>query len=207
MVPLLAMSIMAIALIIERSLFWANLLQRQPALVNKALKLYREAPDEASQYLRQNPDLPMARIFLAALELERPSPEEFRLALESAGQAELPLLRQFNTVFDTVITTAPLFGLLGTVLGLIRSFASLQLGSGDVGQNAAVTGGISAALVSTAAGLVVAITVMYCANTFRGLYRRQRSRMEEYGSQLELLHRYCYQTSGSSPLIPGQRKN
>lgn len=192
MVPLLGFSVLAIALIIERGFFWANLLQRQPKLVRNIFKLYRENSGEAVKQLQKNPDLPIARMFIAALELERPTPEEFRLALESAGQAELPLLRQFSTVFDTVITTAPLFGLLGTVLGLIGSFASLQLGSGDAVQNAEVTGGISTALISTAAGLVVAISVLLFANLFRSLYRRQRALMEEYGGQLELLYRHFY---------------
>lgn len=192
MVPLVGFSVVAIALMLERGFFWANLLQRQPILVRDVLKLYRESATAARQYLQQNPDLPIARMFLAALELERPTPEEFRLALESAGQAELPLLRQFGTFFETVIATAPLFGLLGTVLGLIDAFASLQLGSGDASQNVAVTGGISQALISTAFGLLVAIAVLLFANLFRSLYRRQRALMEEYGGQLELLYRHCY---------------
>jgi biopolymer transport protein ExbB len=197
--PLLLFSVVAIALVVERGLFWANLLQRQPPLVKEVLKLYRENAGAAFQRLRQNPDLPIARMFMAALELERPTPEEFRAALESAGQAELPLLRQFNTVFDTVITTAPLFGLLGTVQGLIVSFSSLQLGSGDAVQNSEVTGGIATALVSTAFGLIVAITISIFGNLFRSLYRRQRAFMEDYGNQLERLYRDFYCDRGNLP--------
>ena len=189
MLPLLAFSVVAITLIIERIFFWASLLQRQGPLVQIVLKLYQESPALAHQKLQQNADLPIARIFLAAIELEHPTPDEFRLALESAGQAELPLLRRYSTVFDTVIAAAPLLGLLGTVLGLIASFASLNLGSGDMSQTEAVTGGISEALVSTATGLIVAIIVLLFANSFRGLYRRQRALIEEYGGQLELLYR------------------
>jgi biopolymer transport protein ExbB len=78
---------------------------------------------------------------------------------------------------------------LGTVLGLMSAFAGL--GVGDVGGNktAAVTGGISEALSSTVLGLVVAILTMLFANTFRGLYRQQVARMQEYGNRLELLYR------------------
>jgi biopolymer transport protein ExbB len=199
MVPLLGFSVLAIALIIERGFFWANLLQRQPVLARQVLQRYREDSSAATVQLKQHLDLPLARMFMAALSLERPTPAEFRLALESAGQAELPLLRRFGTVFDTIIATAPLFGLLGTVLGLIDSFASLQLGSGDAGQNAAVTGGISQALISTAFGLLVAITVLLFANLFRSLYRRQRALMEEYGGQLELLYRHLHYDSIDLP--------
>ncbi len=131
----------------------------------------------------------IARIFLAALELEDATPEDFRLALETAAQAEIPLLKRFQNIFDTIISLAPLLGLLGTVLGLIASFASLNLG--DVGgtRTAGVTGGISEALVSTASGLVVAIFTLLFANTFRGLYQRQTALIQEYGGQLELLYR------------------
>jgi len=133
--------------------------------------------------------LPIARIFLAALELEQATPEEFRLALESAGLAEIPLLKRFNTIFDTIVGLAPLLGLLGTITGLITSFSSL--GIGDIaGTNArGVTGGISEALISTASGLVVAIFTLFFANMFRGLYTRQLALIQEYGGQLELLYR------------------
>ena len=130
---------------------------------------------------------------MTALELEEPNPEEFRLALESEAQAEIPLLKRFNTIFDTIIALAPLLGLLGTVLGLIGSFASLNIG--DVGgtKAAGVTSGISEALVSTATGLIVAIFTLVFANTFRGFYQRQMALIQEYGGQLELLYRRRYQ--------------
>ncbi len=133
--------------------------------------------------------MPIARIFLAALELEQPTPEKFRLALESEAQAEIPVLKRFNTVFETIISLAPLLGLLGTVLGLIYSFASLRLGDVGASQTGGVTSGISEALVSTASGLVVAIFTLLFANAFRGFYIRQIALIQEYGGQLELLYR------------------
>jgi biopolymer transport protein ExbB len=147
----------------------------------------------ALEKLQKNADLPIARIFLSALELEQPNPEEFRLALESEAQAEIPTLKRFNTIFETIISLAPLLGLLGTVLGLITSFASINLGSVGGSQTTGVTSGISEALVSTAAGLIVAIFVLLFANTFRGLYTRQMASIQEYGGQLELLYRRRYE--------------
>ncbi|MEO1348552.1 MAG: MotA/TolQ/ExbB proton channel family protein, partial [Cyanobacteria bacterium J06635_15] len=155
MVPLLLFSIAAIALSIERAVFWWRISRRQRAVVKTILQSYRCDPPAAFASLRSNINLPISRIFLEALELEGASPSQFRLALEGATQAELPLLKRFNTVFQTIIAVAPLLGLLGTILGLIRSFAAIQIG--ELGANAeAVTGGISEALVSTAAGMVVA---------------------------------------------------
>jgi biopolymer transport protein ExbB len=197
--PLLGFSVLAVALIIERIRFWVRINNRQSRVVREVLNLYRlENIVGAIDKLRQNADLPLARIFLAALELEEPNPEEFRLALESEAQAEIPLLKRFQNIFETIIGLAPLLGLLGTVLGLIASFASLDIG--DVGgtKTAGVTAGISEALVSTAAGLIVAIFTLLFANSFRGLYVRQIALIQEYGGQLELLYRRRYERGEKS---------
>ncbi|MFQ3615213.1 MAG: MotA/TolQ/ExbB proton channel family protein [Cyanobacteriota bacterium] len=203
MVPLLGLSILAMALVLERLVFWWQLTRQQDRVIQDTLALYRRSPRAAFQKLEQHANLPMARIFLAALELEQATPDEFRLALESAAQAELPLLRRFNTVFDTVISVAPLLGLLGTILGLIQSFSSLRLGDLGGTQTAGVTAGISEALISTAAGLIVAIITLLFANMFRGLYQRQVALIQEYGGQLELLHRRR-QEYRSPPYAPTQ---
>ena len=194
--PLLGFSVLAMALMVERSLFWFRINRRQRLVMQDILRTYRQAPMDVYPKLRQNVNLPTARIFLEALDIEGASPKQFHLALASAMQAELPHLRRFNTVFATIISVAPLLGLLGTILGLIQSFAALQLG--DLSTNTgAVTGGISEALVSTAAGLVVAIGTLIFANLFRGLYKRQVALIQEYGSQLEILYETHYERQHS----------
>ncbi|MCX7594810.1 MAG: MotA/TolQ/ExbB proton channel family protein [Fischerella sp.] len=203
--PLLGFSVLALGLIIERVRFWYRVNSRQSRVVREVLNLYRlNNVVGALEKLHKNADLPIARIFLAALELEQPTPEEFRLALESEAQAEIPILKRFNTIFETIISLAPLLGLLGTVLGLIASFASLNLG--DVGgtRTLGVTSGISEALVSTASGLVVAIFTLLFANTFRGLYQRQIALIQEYGGELELLYRRRYEERGEKTYAPSR---
>ncbi|MEO1376226.1 MAG: MotA/TolQ/ExbB proton channel family protein [Cyanobacteria bacterium J06635_10] len=205
MIPLLFFSVLVGALIIERIQFWVKINSRQKRVVQEILKLYRrDNIVGALDKLKQNTDLPIARIFLAALELEEANPEEFRLALESEAQAEIPLLKRFQNIFDTVISLSPLLGLLGTVLGLITSFASLNIGNLGGTQTTNVTGGISEALVSTAAGLIVAIFTLLFANTFRGLYQRQIALIQEYGGQLELLYRRHYER-GNNLNLTGNR--
>ncbi|WP_375499742.1 MotA/TolQ/ExbB proton channel family protein [uncultured Nostoc sp.] len=192
--PLLAFSVLGVALIVERIRFWVRINKRQNRVVRDVLNLYRlDNIVGAMDKLQKNADLPLARIFLAALELEEPNPEEFRLALESESQAEIPVLKRFQNIFETIISLAPLLGLLGTVLGLIASFASLNLGDVGGSKTAGVTSGISEALVSTASGLIVAIFILMFANTFRGLYQRQIALIQEYGGQLELLYRRRYE--------------
>ncbi|MEH1811606.1 MAG: MotA/TolQ/ExbB proton channel family protein [Nostoc sp.] len=199
--PLLAFSLLGVALIIERIIFWIKINTRQNKVVREVLQLYRlDNVVSALDKLQKNTDLPLARIFLAALELEEPTPEEFRLALESEAQAEIPLLKRSQNIFETIIGLAPLLGLLGTVLGLINSFASLNIGDVGGSKTTGVTAGISEALVSTASGLVVAIFTLLFANTFRGLYQRQIAWIQEYGGQLELLYRRRYERGDKSYL-------
>jgi biopolymer transport protein ExbB len=206
MIPLLIFSLLAIALIIERLVFWSRINRRQRRVIRAMLLSFQDDPESTVPKLKQNASLPIIRIFLEALEISDLSPVGFRLALESATQAELPLLRRFNTAFDIIISAAPLLGLLGTILGLIRSFSSLELGDLNASNAAAVTGGISEALVSTAAGMSIAIFTLIFANLFRGFYRRQLALIQEYGGQLELLYLRRYEEEhgrdGQSPGKP-----
>ncbi len=194
MIPLSLFSILSVVLIIERLWFWSKINRRQRRVVRETLSLFENDSGAVVAKLKESADLPIARIFLEALEESRSlSPTGFRLALESATQAEIPLLRRFNTAFDIVVSASPLLGLLGTILGLIRSFSSLELGDLGASNAAEVTGGIGEALVSTAAGMAIAILTLIFANLFRGFYRRQISLIQEYGGQLELLYLCRYE--------------
>jgi biopolymer transport protein ExbB len=204
MYPLLGFSILAVALTLERLIFWSKVLKRSDRLVRETLHLYRKNPKQALGLLEKNTDIPIARIFLSALELDQATPEEFRLALESSAQAEIPLLKRFSTIFETIISLAPLLGLLGTVLGLIRSFASLTVNTVGGKNTLEVTGGVSEALISTASGLGVAILTLLFANSFRGLYLRQLAMIQEYGGQLELLYRRRTEGGRGARYIPTQ---
>ena len=194
--PLLGLSIFSLAMILERSLFWSQLSRGQDKILKKVLTIYQEDPEMADVMLKRNQHLPMARIFLAALSLQRSTPEKFRLALESAAQAEIPLLKRFSNAFETITSVSPLLGLLGTVLGLITSLASLSIGDIESSQATGVTGGISEALTSTATGLVIAIVTLFFASTFRGLYLQQIALIQEFSGQLELLHLEKYEQKG-----------
>ena len=188
MFPLLGLSIYSLAMILERSLFWLKISRQQDKVIKQLLNLYRDDAEAANMMLKRHRNLPVARIFLVALSLERSTPEKFKLALESAAQAEIPILKRFSNALETVIGVAPLLGLLGTVLGLITSLSSLQLGDIESSQAAGVTGGIGEALTSTAAGLIIAIATLFFASIFRGLYLQQIALIQEVGGQLELIH-------------------
>ena len=188
MYPLLGLSIYSVAMILERSLFWLRISRQQDKIVKQLLNLYRDDTETAVMMLQRHLNLPIARIFAVALSLKRSTPQKFKLALETAAQAEMPVLKRFSNSFETVISLSPLLGLLGTVVGLIASLSSLKLGDVESSQAAGVTGGIGEALTSTAAGLIVAIATLFFASLFRGLYLRQISLIQEVGGQLELIH-------------------
>ncbi len=190
--PLLAASILVVTLILERGWFWWQISRHQEQVISTFLMDYVQQPKAAIKQLQQKQSLPMVRIFLAALSLEQATPDEFKLALESAAQAEIPMLKRFGTVFETVVGLAPLLGLLGTILGLIRALSSLQIGDVGTARAAGVTAGIGEALVSTAIGLVVAMVTLLFANIFQGLYRRQRAAIADYGGRLEIAYRRYY---------------
>lgn len=190
--PLLVTSLTSMVLIFERLWFWNRVARRQRSLVRAVLESYSHQPQKALAKLKQNIDLPISRIFLAALTLPEATPEEFRLALESAVQGELPLLQRFSAALNTVVGISPLLGLLGTILGLIQALGSLEIGSGNRNRALEVTGGIGEALISTAVGLVIAIGTLIFVNFFHSLYRKQRAFLQESGGQLELLYRRQY---------------
>jgi biopolymer transport protein ExbB len=201
MIPLLLFSITAIGLIVERSLYWSRIIKRQPKMMQRVLMLYQEnSVGEAIALLKKNIDLPSARILLSALSLDRPTPEQFNLAMKAEAQAEIPGMKRFTNIFDTIVGLSPLFGLLGTVTGLIISFSSLNIGSVGGSQTAGVTGGISEALVSTASGLVVAIFNLFAVSIFRGFFTRQTALIEEYANRFELIYDRRYEDGRISRL-------
>lgn len=187
-IPLIIASIAVVALAVERSLFWIRVKKQQKRVVRNVLQLYQEDPVLAEAKLKQHLDLPIARVFLEAISLPNSTPTEFRLALDASTQTEMPSLKRFNNIFETIVGLAPLLGLLGTVTGLIQSFGSLSLGDIGGSKTIGVTSGISEALISTAVGLIVAVLALIAANTFRTFYAQQVAYIDEACTQLELLH-------------------
>jgi biopolymer transport protein ExbB len=187
--PLLLFSIAAVAMTVERSIFWSKLLKRQNKVVRQLLAIYRNDANLAIAQLERHLNLPIPRIFHQALSLEDADADEFALAIDGAIQAEIPMLKRFNDFFDVIVGLAPLFGLLGTVTGLIRSFSNLNLGAIDSSKTASVTSGIGEALIATAFGLIVAIGAFTVASLFRSFYNRQLALIQENVAEIELLYR------------------
>ena len=194
--PLLLCSILSVTLASERAIFWIRIYRRQKQVAHDVLRFYQlNNMVSAIDKLKQNIDLPIARIFLGTLQLEEATPEEFILALETEAKIEIPLLKRFNHIFDTIVALAPLLGLQGTVFGLMTTFASINIGNLAATNKSGLTAGISEDLIATSAGLLVGIITLTFSSIYRGLYEREVGRIEEYGGQLELLYRRHYRTA------------
>jgi biopolymer transport protein ExbB len=106
-------------------------------------------------------------------------------AFMRAANHELQRFNRGLPILDTIITLAPLLGLLGTVTGLIHAFG--LLGAQELGSPVAITGGIAEALIATAFGLGIAIVALIPFNYLAARLEEARNEIQDAGSQLELL--------------------
>jgi biopolymer transport protein ExbB len=180
MIPLLTCSLISLALTIERIIFW-NKLKSQDAL-QQVLVLAEKGEFEQAMKLGRSSEQPIGRVLASGLAHRNPAPAK---AMEAAAQAEIPVLKRRLGVLDTIVTLAPLLGLLGTVVGMIGSFDVMS--EAGLGQPHAVTGGVAEALIATATGLLIAILTLVSYNYFTARAEREMDRMEHLSSSLELL--------------------
>ncbi len=190
--PLLVLSILAVGTIIERIWFWAGVLLKERAVVNRVLDAatsdWQMAREIAVEARRQ----PVGRYLYAPLRLANPDPDVFRLALESAAEDELAVMRRGDKLLEAVIALAPLLGLLGTVLGLINSLGSIRISDLGTQSTAGVTLGIAEALITTATGMIVAIISLAFYRLFQAFWYNQVRVFRKAGSELELLYRQAW---------------
>jgi len=183
--PLLLCSLLCFYCFIERIIFWRNLKWYNNNIKEKIINHYLNSSSSFIDFLNEDKTYPLFSILLKALKFDNCSDESFHLALSSALQSEIPSLKKHTNIFSTIITISPLLGLLGTVLGLIDSFSFINLGQAGL-NNIKVTGGISEALVSTAAGLIVAITSLLFSNYFKIEFQRELPLIQEFLVRFEI---------------------
>lgn len=201
MLPLLFLSILSLGAIIERSWFWFNVLNKEKEVANRILDTSRRDWDAAVDIARQSYDQPIGRLLYAPMRLKNPDPELFRLALEATADEEIASMRRGDKILEAVIALSPLLGLLGTVIGLILSLRSIRIGDIGTASTAGVTTGIGEALISTATGLVVAITSLAFYRVFQGLIFNQAKIFRRVGNELELLYRQKWQFMQEKALL------
>ncbi len=182
--PLLACSILALALVIERFLSLKTEKIAPPKLLDETLLISRQtvpALDIVAQ-LEKNSALGevLASGFRALHANPRCSEEDLRASMEASGRVVAHRLERYLSALATIASAAPLLGLLGTVIGMIEIFGSQTPSGGAPGGNPAqLAHGISVALYNTAFGLIVAIPSLI-------FWRYFRARVDAYLLTLEL---------------------
>jgi biopolymer transport protein ExbB len=164
MYPLLLSSILALGVVIER--FWY--LRKKKILVPEIIGVLDQIKSPGDLQLAKSIcekfKGPFSRIVLTSIENQDFPSDELRMLVEDEGRQEVRILQRGLVTLETIAAIAPLLGLLGTILGMIKVFNVIEtLG---VGQAKALSGGISEALITTAAGLLIGIPVLIAYNFF-----------------------------------------
>ena len=177
MVPILLCSTLSVAIIIER--FWT--LRRSkvtPEGLNTMVEDWAARHELDARHLEQIKDeSPLGRIYSAALINRKRPREAIKEAVEDTGRHVVHDLERFLNTLGTIAGISPLLGLLGTVVGMIKVFSAIMISG--VGDANVLAGGISQALITTAAGLTVAIPSYFFYRFFRGMVAEYVISMEE----------------------------
>jgi len=182
MLPIIFCSIVAMAIVIER--FWS--LQRKkilpPELVPQLWRLAKEDKIDDVTLRRVKLSSPLGSILASGLLNKHHGREMMKTSIEETGRQVVHELERFLNPLGTIASVTPLLGLLGTVVGMIKVFAAIMVhGVGDPG---ILAGGISEALLTTAAGLTVAIPSLIFHRYFERLVDEYVLNMEEEALKL-----------------------
>lgn len=190
MLPLLLCSVIAITIIIERSIFWAQISRhRNKALINDALHHMEHGDiDRALSLTAASRDY-VAVVFYEGLK----QPHHLHATFDRATSEQLEKMRKGMAILDTIVSVAPLLGILGTVIGIIQSFD--LLGESSISDPKAISGGIAQALITTATGLAISIATMLPNNIFTRKVEKICERYTQYLSQFEVAYTIGRQSS------------
>ena len=197
MYPLLACSIISLTVVIERLIFWITLNRRRNRqLLDEIMALCESGDWEAVRRETAGSKDPIIKILISGILHRRYSMIK---AMEASAADEIKRMRRFMNVLDTMITVAPLLGILGTVTGIIQSFD--VLGTSGIEHPEIVTAGIAQALITTAAGLGIAILTVFPYNYFNSLVEDAAIQIEKYATSLEIVYERLIQMN---PTVEGR---
>lgn len=184
--PLLAASVIALALIFERLYSLRQGVVAPPGLVDQVLAEYRQTGATHELLLKTAQRAPLGRLLAAGLANVKSPRPVMKEAIEEVGRVVIHELERFLTTLGTIAAMAPLMGLFGTVVGMIEIFGSQTAAGTNPIQ---LAHGISIALYNTAFGLVVAIPAMIFYRHFRAKVDALVVEMEQQATKLvDLAH-------------------
>ncbi|MEN1727762.1 MAG: MotA/TolQ/ExbB proton channel family protein [Pseudomonadota bacterium] len=177
MLPIILCSVIAVAIIIERFLALRSARVMPSAIPGQVRRWAQQHELDAKHIEQLRRSSPLGRVLSAALDNRDRAREVIKEAVEDTGRHVVHELERFLNTLGTIAGMAPLLGLLGTVVGMIKVFSTIMVqGVGDPNE---LAGGISEALITTAAGLTVAIPAYFFYRYFRGRVRAYVLEMEQ----------------------------
>ena len=182
--PLLLFSILSLSCIIERIIFWNKLNNYLKVSNDFQINQLTDISYLKSLKKKDIDNNPYKKLLFKIKDFDLSSQRNLSIALSISIQSLQYEFEKFNNFFATTISIAPLLGLLGTVFGLINSFSFIEIGNIGVNANE-VTGGISEALVSTAAGLIIAIFTLVFSNYFKSVKTKKIKLINEFCGRFE----------------------
>ncbi|HTC21508.1 MAG TPA: MotA/TolQ/ExbB proton channel family protein [bacterium] len=182
MIPLLASSLLALTVIVERWKAFHKRYLTPPDFTQGVLAKVQEGKTAEALRLCNGKPIPVAAVLKAGLEHFKNPTAEMEIAMKNEGESWIPVLEKRVHVLDTTITIAPLMGLLGTIIGMMGSFKVLT--QSGVDDPYSITGGIAEALIATATGLVVALVCVVAHNYFNTRIKNFIYEMESAASRL-----------------------
>jgi len=200
--PLLALGVLALIIILDRAVAFTRGL-RLPRTLLELIETYSFDWSVLDEQLQNLPGVNVYRRFFSVIARNRRQPAwwvESR-AGDEAGNVEKTLARGL-WILETIVTAAPLMGLLGTITGMMEAFK--VMGAGSLVAPTQVTAGVAEALIATALGLLIALFALFAFNFFARLQSRALDHMERLGSRL-IDHIRLDQENGaaiSTPLAP-----
>jgi biopolymer transport protein ExbB len=195
MYPILIVAIVAVCVVGERTFWWLRLnMRRDPETLEKVLAAMENGDFKAASGLAKDSEDPVVRMVWHGLNHYQHS--SMQGALQVAAGIEIQKAGRFLTVMDTLVTLAPLLGLLGTVTGLMRSFQAI--GKDELAVNS-ITGGIGEALIATMCGLAIAIIALIPFNFFTGKTARLQFELETAATNVEVMVNAARQRGSETP--------
>jgi biopolymer transport protein ExbB len=193
MYPIVAVIIVAIAVILERTIWWiVESTKRSPQTLDKVYAAIEQGDLEEASKLGRNSKDPLVRTVWHGVNHVHSSVEG---ALQVASGVEIQRAGRFMSVLDTVITLGPLLGLLGTVTGIMAAFGAVNEGGLSP---AAVSGGISEALIATACGLGIAIFSLLFFNFYNAKLSRLMFELETTSNNVILMTNHIRNRNNNS---------
>ena len=182
--PLLLFSIISVSCIIERLIFWNKINNYEKVINSLQINNFIDISYIKSLNKKDIGDNPYKKLLFKIKDFDLSNQKNLSIALTISIQSLQFEYEKFNNIFSTIISISPLLGLLGTVFGLMNSFSFIEIGNGGVNADE-VTGGISEALVSTAAGLIIAIFTVVFSNYFKSLKIKKIKLINEFCGRFE----------------------